>query len=59
MPFRLDGKCAIVTGATRGIGKAIATELAHAGPRVVVSSNEPEECANIEKELTSQGFEAG
>jgi NAD(P)-dependent dehydrogenase (short-subunit alcohol dehydrogenase family) len=58
MLFRLDGKRAIVTGATRGIGKAIATELARAGARVVVSSNEPDECAQVEKELRSQGFEA-
>ena len=58
MLFRLDGKRAIVTGATRGIGKAIATELARAGARVVVSSNESDECRSVRDELVAQKFEA-
>ncbi|NJO83054.1 MAG: 3-oxoacyl-ACP reductase FabG [Blastochloris sp.] len=34
---RLDGKCAIVTGASRGIGRAIAVELAREGARVALN----------------------
>ncbi len=40
--LRLDGKVAIVTGGTRGIGFAAATTLARAGARVVVSSRRAE-----------------
>ena len=58
MLFGLEGKRAIVTGATRGIGKAIVTEFARAGARVVVSSNEPKECDDVANELVSQGFKA-
>ena len=41
----LDGKCALVTGAATGIGKAIATALAAAGARVVVNHNHTPESA--------------
>ena len=40
--FRLDGRVAVVTGASRGIGQSIATALADAGARVVVSSRKKE-----------------
>jgi NAD(P)-dependent dehydrogenase (short-subunit alcohol dehydrogenase family) len=38
MDVRVDGKVALVTGSSRGIGLAIATELAASGARVMLSS---------------------
>jgi NAD(P)-dependent dehydrogenase (short-subunit alcohol dehydrogenase family) len=44
-PFGLDGKVALVTGASRGIGLAIATELAAAGAEVALAARDPEQLA--------------
>ncbi len=40
--FSLHGQCALVTGAGRGIGLTIATALAQAGARVILSGRRPE-----------------
>jgi NAD(P)-dependent dehydrogenase (short-subunit alcohol dehydrogenase family) len=56
--FRLDGKVALITGATRGIGLAIAQAMAQAGARVVVSSNEVDECARVAEQLRTDGHDA-
>jgi NAD(P)-dependent dehydrogenase (short-subunit alcohol dehydrogenase family) len=55
--FDLAGKVALVTGATRGIGLAIAAEMAAAGARAVISSNEPEACAQAAAGLRARGLD--
>ena len=49
--FNLKDKVAIVTGASRGIGKAIAIQLSNAGSKVVVSSRKLEECEKVADEI--------
>jgi NAD(P)-dependent dehydrogenase (short-subunit alcohol dehydrogenase family) len=45
--FDLTGKVAIITGSSRGIGKAIAERMAEHGAKVVISSRKPEPCAEV------------
>ena len=56
--FDLTGKVALVTGATRGIGLSIATEMARAGAQVVISSNESRACEQVSEDLRGQGLDA-
>ncbi|MDE2437060.1 MAG: SDR family oxidoreductase [Sphingomonadales bacterium] len=53
--FRLDGKAAIVTGSTRGIGRAIAEGLIAAGARVVISSEDSADTERVAAELGMPG----
>ncbi len=56
--FDLMGRVAIVTGATRGIGLAIATALGEAGARVVISSEDPAACQQVAADLNERGIQA-
>lgn len=52
--FDLTGKSVIITGSSRGIGKAIAEEMAEQGARVVISSRKPEPCAEVAAEINAR-----
>jgi len=56
--FNLQGKVAIVTGSSRGIGRSIAHQLAKQGAKVVVSSRKQEACEGVVQEIQSAGGQA-
>ena len=56
--FDLSNKVAVITGATRGIGRAIAFELGRAGASVVVSSRKQEAVAATVRALEDEGVSA-
>ena len=51
----LDGKVAIVTGSARGIGRAIALELAHRGADVVISDVDESQAQTTATEFSELG----
>ncbi|KAJ9142409.1 Versicolorin reductase [Pleurostoma richardsiae] len=59
VPYRLDGKVALVTGSGRGIGAAIATQLGRLGAKVVVNyANSSESVDKVVAEIKSLGSDA-
>jgi NAD(P)-dependent dehydrogenase (short-subunit alcohol dehydrogenase family) len=56
--FSLEGKVAVIIGASRGIGRAIALRFAQAGAKVVVSSRKLEGVQVVADEIKTNGGEA-
>ncbi|MBX6424867.1 MAG: SDR family oxidoreductase [Variibacter sp.] len=57
-PFSLDGKVAVITGSSKGIGRAIAESMAVRGARVVISSRKGEVCETVAQSIRDIGGEA-
>ena len=56
--FDLSGRVAIVTGASRGIGKSIAAEYARAGAKVVLASRKQDALDEAARDIRAEGGEA-
>jgi 3-oxoacyl-[acyl-carrier protein] reductase len=55
-PFRLDGKIALITGAGRGIGAAVATAFAEAGALVVLANRSAQSASDVAAALVARGL---
>ncbi len=56
--FDLTGKVALITGSSRGIGRAIAEHMAHHGATVIVSSRTQAECDEVARAISARGGRA-
>ena len=56
--FSLQGKVAVITGSSRGIGRSTAEEMARLGAKVVVSSRKLEACEEVVAAIHAAGGEA-
>ena len=57
-PFRLDGRIALITGSSAGIGLALATALGQAGAVVVINGRGESKVAAVTAQLQSEGLTA-
>ena len=56
--FSLQNKVAVITGSSRGIGRAIAEQMALAGAKVVISSRKADACEEVAAAIRGAGGEA-
>jgi len=54
--FKLDGQVAVVTGSTRGLGRAFALALGQAGASIVVAGRDADAADEVHTELTDAGI---
>ena len=52
--FDMKGKVAVITGSTKGIGRAIAERMAEHGAKVVISSRKQDVCDSVAKEINDK-----
>ena len=56
--FSLEDKVALITGSSKGIGKAIAERMAEQGAKVVISSRNQDACEEVAAGINAEGGEA-